>query len=131
MKHTPGPWRINPRASTAVEDATGKTVAACGSFGGTITEEHQCNARLIAAAPETAAERDDLRAALGRTNEDFRVYKDERDQEIGREKALNAKMLEVLKELQKWPYSVPVENHQEFLEWEGKVRTLIEKAGKE
>ena len=68
-KHTPGPWHQPVRYSPedgcdipcgAIEDARGQSIAVC-TYGQvpTITA---ANARLIAAAPETAAERDRLLA---------------------------------------------------------------------
>ena len=55
MTHTPGPWKINPRASMVVESESGRTIASCGAYTSNTenTEpENQANARLIAAAPE-------------------------------------------------------------------------------
>ena len=68
-KHTPGPWHQPVRYSPedgcdipcgAIEDSRGQSIAGC-TYGQvpTITA---ANARLIAAAPETAADRDRLLA---------------------------------------------------------------------
>ena len=54
MTHTPGPWKINPRASMVVESESGRTIASCGGYASTSEDtmpENQANARLIAAAP--------------------------------------------------------------------------------
>ena len=61
--HTPGPWIITPTLNGAL--SINKTpqvpVATVGGAGWHLGEETaQANARLIAAAPETAAERDHL-----------------------------------------------------------------------
>lgn len=57
-KHTPGPWIINPRAVTSVQDANERGIAACGGFFSSLPDramgdcEQEANARLIAAAPQ-------------------------------------------------------------------------------
>jgi len=67
-KHTPGPWVVDKGPST--RGGNGFTVRAggaiiCTAFPGASTDRiepvAELNARLIAAAPETAAERDRLR----------------------------------------------------------------------
>jgi hypothetical protein len=52
--HTPGPWIVDPRASLRVVASNDATVC---STGCTDTERNswECNARLIAAAPELLA----------------------------------------------------------------------------
>lgn len=59
-KHTPGPWAVEYVGTIAevVNEETLFTVATCGSHKFGVVRE---NARLIAAAPETAAERDRLK----------------------------------------------------------------------
>lgn len=60
-KHTPGPWRVmkaNP--SLVLGGALGYLVANCQN-GRKSNDEDEANARLIAAAPETASERDRLK----------------------------------------------------------------------
>lgn len=57
-KHTPGPWRINSRVSTAVEAPEGWGICSTGGYQtnmmdpGLLQEIHEANARLIARAPE-------------------------------------------------------------------------------
>ena len=60
-KHTPGPWRVTD--TRIFQDNPLNSVVAIASCNGIALEhkEHQANARLIAAAPETAAERDRLK----------------------------------------------------------------------
>lgn len=59
-KHTPGPWYVDHDRVTVRAEMLAKPVqiAACGTPTSTYA---QANARLVAAAPETAAERDRLR----------------------------------------------------------------------
>ena len=65
-KHTPGPWRVK------YESEPGGAFLIYGPWGGAIDpdagyvtqEENEANARLIAAAPETKRQRDELLAAL-------------------------------------------------------------------
>ena len=57
MKYTPGPWRINKRASGVVEDVNGRVVASCSGYttnadNGEHIEENHANTHLIAAAPD-------------------------------------------------------------------------------
>lgn len=65
-QHTPGPWFALPRkySTIYVEARIGggmlQEVAACGPTE--VTTQAEANARLIAAAPETAKERDELKA---------------------------------------------------------------------
>ena len=65
-KHTPGPWEVRAPASVFAK-STGDYVSVpqWRKGGPTETERRQAeaNARLIAAAPETAAERDALKVA--------------------------------------------------------------------
>lgn len=67
-KHTPGPWEVSESNSLEVE--AGKfDVAFCGPKKGLDIfqyDERMANARLIAAAPETAAERETLRLLVKR-----------------------------------------------------------------
>lgn len=63
-KHTPGPWKIK------ITERHGLTLTGCYSSIYTAKGEYICedvsteaNAHLIAAAPETAAERDDFKSA--------------------------------------------------------------------
>jgi hypothetical protein len=52
-KHTPGPWKINPRASLHIVSNDNKTIASCSSSqNGDNLETEQANARLIASAPD-------------------------------------------------------------------------------
>lgn len=60
-KHTPGPWRINPRAATSIISSSGRGIASAGGYF-TNTEEPDrlesesiANARLISAAPDLLA----------------------------------------------------------------------------
>ena len=56
-RHTPGPWRVE-----TATDSFGWVNHAVNSGRDYGSEQNAANARLIAAAPETAAERDHLRA---------------------------------------------------------------------
>jgi hypothetical protein len=75
--HTPGPWYVEAPSKGSsvpiVHGADGSEIASVFSDEG--EEGRNANAALIAAAPETAAERDKLRDALGvvinRTTADF------------------------------------------------------------
>ena len=65
-KHTPGPWAATTRQGSwdwVVFQATNPNMEICQMFhdGTDENETGAANARLIAAAPETAAERDRLR----------------------------------------------------------------------
>lgn len=51
MKHTPGPWSIEP-LTTAIIDSERIQVATVSNYGGAITKEAQANAKLISSAPE-------------------------------------------------------------------------------
>lgn len=56
-KHTPGPWRLDKRASCAVVGEGGRMVASTSvhtsnTDDGEHVNENEANARLIAAAPE-------------------------------------------------------------------------------
>ena len=88
-KHTPGPWTyqgIGPSFDVTAQATSGarfmgRFIARCpervAGFEPTEEDERQANARLIAAAPETAAERDRLKAInaelLGQLEEAVRV----------------------------------------------------------
>lgn len=61
-KHTPGPWRFEPETKTIRSVPKNYWLASMNSWDGAV--DHDANAALIAAAPETAAERDKLRDAL-------------------------------------------------------------------
>ena len=69
-QHTPGPWEIIPHGAGETADMTiredktsGQYVALVQVFGDSdFAPRARANAALIAAAPETAAERDRLRA---------------------------------------------------------------------
>ena len=66
--HTPGPWSVNKYGSVgAGKFGTWPIIAAIEPFYGEDRKhgDHTANARLIAAAPETAAERDRLRKVNG------------------------------------------------------------------
>jgi hypothetical protein len=69
---TPAPWKFHSRhsptptgglVSFVVTDARGKSIAACASNSSRDPHEIAANARLIAAAPQTALERDGLSKA--------------------------------------------------------------------
>jgi hypothetical protein len=65
-QHTPGPWIAEGDDFIAhIYTATGKMV----------NPHHPANARLIASAPETAAERDSLKALNAELLEAVRAYK--------------------------------------------------------
>jgi hypothetical protein len=56
-KHTPGPWRVNKKVNTSVEQATAPQgmvlICQCEDpDGARLNKEDAANARLIAAAPE-------------------------------------------------------------------------------
>lgn len=69
-QHTPGPWVLKRRAKpfhgvANIRDSAGRRICsftAHRNHAGYCNAEHEANARLIAAAPETAAERDRLKA---------------------------------------------------------------------
>ena len=62
-KHTPGPWRVND-ADVFQDNPLDSVVMIAHCTGASVAHnEHLANARLIAAAPETAAERDRLRVS--------------------------------------------------------------------
>ncbi len=72
-KHTPGPWKYDyrkdgnaKRFDAEILDSNGYNLATLGAHPDLLTtvrsdEEMQANAELIAAAPETAKERDELK----------------------------------------------------------------------
>ena len=71
-KHTPGPWKVEPfvqsingypdwHSFTVRHDRTNVHIATVGDVDRYYEKDNEANARLIAAAPETAAERDYLR----------------------------------------------------------------------
>ena len=90
-KHTPGPWRIgqlgltNDGASFILSDhadmsictVTCQTPFKRGNGWRTECETREANARLIAAAPETAAERDRLKALNAELLEVLRLTADQ------------------------------------------------------
>lgn len=94
--HTPGPWKLLeqlndgggtlkvPYARFFVDTADGHTVVELNGKKGSIVE---ANARLIAAAPETAAERDELAKVLGRVLDKCRDFLKKKDYELYREAA--------------------------------------------
>ena len=60
-KHTPGPWRVND-ADVFQDNSLDSVVMIAHCTGASVAHnEHLANARLIADAPETAAERDRLK----------------------------------------------------------------------
>ncbi len=59
-KHTPGPWVYEAGTKTIRSKPANYWLATMNSWDGAVNNE--ANARLIAAAPETAAERDKLKA---------------------------------------------------------------------
>ncbi len=61
--HSPAPWRTHPTDDTVILAADGSSVAGVDGDYDYLgqAEVMEANARLIAAAPETAAERDRLR----------------------------------------------------------------------
>jgi hypothetical protein len=65
-QHTPAPWRIglSTEAEQFLFGPDGEVVCAIKAGETLSPEEHQKHLRLIAAAPRTAAERDELPAAL-------------------------------------------------------------------
>ncbi len=75
--HTPGPWAVDSRWNVSAQDGE---IQICFLYA-TAPEPLQSNARLIAAAPETADERDGLKAAnaaLLSMLQDVREYLDQR-----------------------------------------------------
>ena len=65
--NTPGPWTNHHLAdSMVVTDMHGKMICDCMTSIREFIPEARCNAALIAAAPETAAERDSLQAEVKR-----------------------------------------------------------------
>lgn len=64
-QHTPGPWSITAdRDEIIIYAKSGKGAPICFSSSARPLDEMQANMNLIAAAPETAAERDSLKAEL-------------------------------------------------------------------
>jgi hypothetical protein len=57
-EHTSGPWTFRPNAEIDAPDG----LVASARLASRYASECEANARLIAAAPETAAERDQLKA---------------------------------------------------------------------
>lgn len=51
MKHTPGPWSVDSRATLRVKDSIDQTICSTGTSAST-REEWEANAKLIAKAPE-------------------------------------------------------------------------------
>ncbi len=68
---TPGPWNVIPGDSKLTIEAAGTAIASVGTVGywEKFSPKDEANAHLIAAAPDTAAERDRLRAALQQAEE--------------------------------------------------------------
>ena len=64
-KHTPGPWRANDANVFQDNPLDSVVLVASCSVIAVEYEERQANARLIADAPETAVERDKLKALCG------------------------------------------------------------------
>lgn len=64
MKHTPGPWQLEPNGAAFDLYTEGRPERFCILIGMTYSPdgEHEANAKFIASAPETAAELDQLRA---------------------------------------------------------------------
>ena len=71
-QHTPGPWKVEPfvqsingypdwHSFTVRHDRTNVHIATVGDVDRYYEQNNQANAEMIAAAPETAAERDQLR----------------------------------------------------------------------
>ena len=63
MEHTPGPWHTSFSATAndvVVVDSDGHMVANTDQWPARATVECAANARLIAAAPETSEQRDEL-----------------------------------------------------------------------
>jgi hypothetical protein len=75
-EHTPGPWSVDARASTAVRGGPDDhVVASCGGWATTrrdVLAEQQANARLVAAAPDLLAA---LREIVAMTNEDTGTFR--------------------------------------------------------
>lgn len=51
MKHTAGPWEIDPRCATRVRDTADTTIASAG-LASRDRDDAEANARLIAASPD-------------------------------------------------------------------------------
>lgn len=89
-KHTPGPWTVEdplgPETLWIVE--AGKATHEWRCIAMVCRDppigagEQQANARLIAAAPETAAERDRLRELNAELVEALRFYSDEWERDV-------------------------------------------------
>lgn len=67
--HTPGPWRVNKKVNTSVEQATAPQgmvlICQCEDPDGARTnKEDEANARLIAAAPELLAAVEEAKAQI-------------------------------------------------------------------
>lgn len=100
-KHTPGPWRIK-------ESQFGGIVTWSVNFGPIGTMDYcevsgpsaEANARLIAAAPETAAERDELKAwkeqSIFTTQPLFDFMQSHKDLKVG--DSITQKAIEFIKE---------------------------------
>lgn len=61
-RHTPGPWRIGSTFDDASIEICDDAQMLAQVWSGEDADQRLANARLIAAAPETAAERDRLKA---------------------------------------------------------------------
>lgn len=79
--HTPGPWKVDNINYGKMHVVTNDNqfVAQIGYTDITPYSERISNARLIAAAPETAAERDRLRGELGEALQAIQLLSTERD----------------------------------------------------
>jgi len=74
-KHTPGPWRVNKKVNTSVEQATAQQgmvlICQCEDpDGARLNKEDAANARLIAAAPELLEELQHISERIGTVRPD-------------------------------------------------------------
>lgn len=117
-KHTPGPWEadtLNGRIVVCADRTTPKgtkvnhVILDCDYENGIPYEEALANAKFIADAPETAAERDRLKGVLFQRDIEIETLKHnarihltsavELQQQAAIYKVINAKLLEALKEI--------------------------------
>ena len=91
--HTPGPWHVGFKDDRFVHDSRNQEVASCGLAGGVISfQEAVANARLIAAAPETAE-----KLKLSEANyKKCRDFSQDMAEQRDRLKALNTEMERVI-----------------------------------
>ncbi len=114
-KHTPGPWKVDPlNYWKIIQEGSGLDI--CSLLGNRANIE--ANVRLIAAAPETAAERDRYKTAFESSDEQCGKLLDgnlclllERDGL----KAINAILLEALKQIMIPPPPRMQESYFEYL----------------